>query len=340
MIFSFKNDYSSVCHPLVLQKLIEVSKEQNVGYGEDIHTKKAIKLIQEKLGKDSDIYFISGGTLTNSTAISSILRPYEAVICVESGHINVHETGAVEGNGHKILTIKGKDGKILLSEVDVILKNHMPIHTVLPKMIYISLSTEIGSVYSKKELKEIYDYCKKNNLYLFLDGARLASGMMASDITFKDLANYTDVFYIGATKCGGYLGEALVFNNKDLSVNFSYSQKRYGALMAKGFVSSLPFEVLMEGDLYLSIGKKENELAMYLKEEMEKLGYKFFSDSTTNQIFPIVSKELFEVLEKRYGVELWCDCNDYLVIRFVVGFECELENCKEVINFLKMYQNC
>ena len=117
MIFSFKNDYSSVCHPLVLQKLIEVSKEQNVGYGEDIHTKKAIKLIQEKLGKDSDIYFISGGTLTNSTAISSILRPYEAVICVESGHINVHETGAVEGNGHKILTIKGKDGKILLSNL-------------------------------------------------------------------------------------------------------------------------------------------------------------------------------------------------------------------------------
>lgn len=334
---SFRNDYSALCHEKILDKLIEIKNEQNIGYGEDIHTKKAKELINNKLGYDRDIYFISGGTLTNSTVISSILRPYEAVICVETGHINVHETGIVEGNGHKILTIKGKDGKIVLDEVDTILKNHMPVHTVLPKMIYISQATEIGSVYTKDELVELYNYCKKNDLLLYLDGARLSSGMAASGLTFEDLALYTDVFYIGATKCGGYLGEAVVFNNKDIANHFEYCQKRFGALLAKGFLTAIPFEVLMEGDLYLSIGKEENRLAMYLQDEMKKLGFKFFSDSKTNQIFPIVTYDMYLKLEQRYGVELWEKLEDNLVvIRFVCGFETKMEDCEDVIKFLKM----
>ena len=334
---SFRNDYSALCHENVLKKLIEIKDEQNVGYGEDIHTKRAKELICEKLGVERDIYFISGGTLTNSTVISSILRPYEAVICVESGHINVHETGIVEGNGHKILTIKGLDGKIVLDEVDEILKNHMPVHTVLPRMIYISQATEIGSVYSKEELINLYNYCKKNNLLLYLDGARLSSGMAASNITFKDLAKYTDVFYIGATKCGGYLGEAVVFNNKEIANHFEYCQKRFGALLAKGFLTAIPFEVLMDGDLYLSIGKEENRLAMYLQDEMKKLGYKFFSDSKTNQIFPIVDYDTYLKLEKEFGVELWSNLdNNLVVIRFVCGFETKMEDCIDVIKFLKM----
>ena len=336
MIHSFKNDYSAIGHKKVLEKLLEAANEQNDGYFTDTHTENAKRLIKEKLGKDSDIYFVSGGTLTNNLAISKVLRPYEAVICAETGHINVHETGIVEGNGHKILTIKGENGKIKLEEIDTLLKNHMPVHTVLPKMVYISLSTELGSVYEREELIEIFNYCKKNDLYLYLDGARLASGMAATTITLKDLANYTDMFYIGLTKCGGPLGEALIINNKEIAPYFDYAQKRFGALLAKGFVVAIPFEVLMEDDIYINIGKKENELAMYLKNEMKALGYKFFSDSKTNQIFPIVSKEEFKVLEDRYGVELWEVIDDNtVVIRFVVGFETNIENCKEVIDFLK-----
>ncbi len=336
MVHSFKNDYSAIGHKLVLEKLLEAANEQNDGYFTDNHTKNAIRLIQEKLGKKSDIYFVSGGTLTNNLAISKVLRPYEAVICAKSGHINVHETGIVEGNGHKILTVEGNNGKIVLSEIDNILKNHMPVHTVLPKMVYISLSTELGSVYEREELIEMYNYCKEHDLYLYLDGARLASGMAATSITFSDLANYTDMFYIGLTKCGGPLGEALVINNKEIAPYFDYAQKRFGALLAKGFVVSIPFEVLMKDDIYLNIGKKENELAMYLCSEMKKLGYKFYSDSKTNQIFPIVSKEEFKRLEDRYGVELWEVIDDNtVVIRFVVGFETNLDNCKEVIEYLK-----
>lgn len=339
MIYSFRNDYSSVAHKKVLEKLMEASTEQNIGYGEDYHSDNAKKYIREKVGNDADIYFLVGGTQANTAVISSVLRPYEAVIAVETGHINVHETAAVEGQGHKVITIKGKDGKIVLSEVQKVLDTHMPTHMALPKMIYISESTEIGTVYSKEDLKEIYEFCKEKGLYLFLDGARLASGMAASGVTYKDLGKYTDVFYIGGTKNGGYLGEAVVFNNKEISKNFDYAQKHYGALMAKGFVASIPFEVLMQGDLYLEIGKKENECAKYLQDGLKNLGYKFYSNSITNQIFPIVHKKLFKILEERYGVELWDALDgEYYAIRFVTSFTTTQENCQEVLDFLKKYQ--
>ena len=339
MIYSFRNDYSSIAHKKVLDKLMEASNEQNSGYGEDYHTENAKRLIKEKIGQDADIYFLVGGTQTNTTVISSVLKPYEAVIAVESGHINVHETGAVEGQGHKVITIKGKDGKIVLSEVKTILDTHMPTHMALPKMIYISEATEVGTVYTLDELKEIYAFCKENHLYLFLDGARLASGMAATGITFNDLGKYTDVFYIGGTKNGGYLGEAVVFNNKEIAKNFDYAQKHYGALMAKGFVASIPFEVLMDGNLYLEIGKKENECAKILKDGFKELGYNLYSDSITNQVFPIVTKELFKILEERYQVELWEKIDaKYYAIRFVTSFTTTQENCKEVLEFLKKYQ--
>lgn len=339
MVYSFRNDYSSIAHKKVLEKLVEAYDEQNVGYGLDIHTQNAKRLIEEKIGHEADIYFLVGGTQANTSVISHILRPYEAVISCESGHINVHETQAVEGQGHKVITVKGNNGKIVLSEVQKVLDTHMPTHMALPRMVYISQSTEIGTVYSKEELKEIYEFCKENGLYLFLDGARLASGMAASKMTFEDLGKYTDVFYIGGTKNGAYLGEAVVFNNKELAKYFDYSQKHYGALMAKGFVASIPFEVLMENDLYLEIGKKENECAKYLQEGLKKLGFKFFSNSVTNQIFPIINKKLFETLEERYGVELWEVLDDeFYAIRFVTSFTTTQENCEEVLKFLEKYQ--
>lgn len=322
MKYSFRNDYSVVAHPLVLEHLLKHSKEQNIGYGLDEHTKNAQKLIKDKIKKDADIYFLAGGTIANVVVISHILKPYQAVIAVNTGHINVHETGAVEGSGHKIITVKGKDGKVYPSDVESVMSLHTDIHMVEPKLVYISQTTEVGTVYSKKELKDLYEVCHKYGLYLFLDGARLASGLNASDMTYEDVAEYTDVFYIGGTKNGAYFGEAIVIINDELKEGFAYHIKNRGALLAKGFVCAMAFEVLMANDLYLEIGKTENNCAMYLKEELAKLGIKYRFDSPTNQIFPIFNKDIISKLEEDYPFEVQEVLDDgTIVIRLVTAFD-------------------
>lgn len=336
MIYSFKNDYSSIAHPLVLQKLLECQNEQNVGYGLDEHSELAKKYINDKIKKDSDIYFLVGGTQANMVVISSMLRPYEAVICVESGHINVHETGAIEGQGHKCVTVKGENGKVRVEDIIDVINKHIDCHMVKPKMVYISNATEIGSIYTKNELIALYECCKANNLYLYLDGARLASALAAGDITYEDLGNYTDIFYIGGTKNGGYIGEAVVINNKALANEFDYCIKHFGAMLAKGFVGAIPFEVLMKDDLYYEIGKKENECAQYIASELKRLGYNFMSDSVTNQIFPIVNKKTMEYLEKEFLFEVWeYISDDEIVIRFVTSFTTRKYHCDQLIDYLK-----
>ncbi|MBR6072063.1 MAG: aminotransferase class I/II-fold pyridoxal phosphate-dependent enzyme [Acholeplasmatales bacterium] len=335
MGYSFRNDYSSIAIKEVIDKLIECSNEQNIGYGEDVHTLNAKRLIKEKIKRDSDIYFIAGGTITNMIAIGSVLKPYEAVIACDSGHINVHETGAIEGLGHKILYCKNIDGKINISGIDEIIKTHTDHHMVKPRMVYISNSTEVGSVYNLIELKEIYDYCKKNNLYLYLDGARLASALAASDITFSDYGKYTDMFYIGGTKCGSYFGEALVINNDELKKEFNYYIKHFGGMIAKGFVTSIPFEVLMEGNRYIEIGKKENECANLLVEELTKLGLKFYSKSVTNQVFVILPNRILEELYKDFAYEYWIKGETESVIRFVTSFTTEKKHVLELVSRIK-----
>ncbi len=336
MIYSFKNDYSSIAHPLVLKKLLECQNEQNVGYGLDQHSIQAKKYIQEKINHNSSIHFLVGGTQANMVVISSILRPYEAVICCESGHINVHETGAIEGQGHKCLTVLGENGKVRVCDILEVLDKHPDCHMVRPKMVYISNATEIGTVYSKKELKALYDCCKANDLYLFLDGARLASAMAASDVTYEDLACYTDIFYIGGTKNGGYIGEAVVINNLALAKEFDYCIKHFGAMLAKGFVAAIPFEVLMTDNLYLEIGKKENECAAYLTNQLKKQGVHFMCESSTNQIFPILSKSMVDYLAKEFLFEIWDYKNDNeIVIRLVTSFTTELSHCNKFLDYFK-----
>lgn len=335
MKYSFKNDYSSIAHPLVLKKLLECQEEQNVGYGLDKHSLNAKGLIQEKIKRNSEVYFLAGGTQANMVVISSLLRPYEAVICCESGHINVHETGAVEGQGHKCLTAAGKNGKLTPEDIVYVLNKHTDCHMVRPKMVYISNATEVGTVYSRDELKELYKCCQKNNLYLFLDGARLASAMAASDFTYKDLGAYTDIFYIGGTKNGGYLGEAVVINTPALSADFDYCVKHFGAMLAKGFVAGIVFEVLMKDDLYLEIGRKENECAAALTKGLADMGYSFLTESKTNQIFPIVDEKTMEYLAKEYLFEIWEYKNkEEIVIRLVTSFATELEDCGKFLNYL------
>ncbi|HEY4540235.1 MAG TPA: aminotransferase class I/II-fold pyridoxal phosphate-dependent enzyme, partial [Faecalibacter sp.] len=234
--YSFKNDYSEGAHPAILQRLMETNLQQTIGYGEDEFCDEARAWIKTYLQKDSAIHFVSGGTQANLIVISSMLKPHESVIAVESGHIAVHETGAIEATGHKVNTVPTIDGKMTIDEIQNVLNLHTDEHMVKPKMVYISNSTEVGSVYTKAELTAIYDFCQANQLYLFVDGARLGSALTSSksDLTLEDFANLTDVFYIGGTKNGALIGEAIIINTPQLNEDFRYHIKQKGGMLAKG----------------------------------------------------------------------------------------------------------
>lgn len=337
MKYSFRNDYSELCHPAILDALREASQEQNSGYGLDVHTANAKKLIQQKLeSADCDIHFVTGGTQANATVISYLLRPYEAVLACSTGHINVHETGAIEATGHKVSTLPGHDGKLRPSDVFQALKIHQNEHMVKIGMVYISQSTEIGTVYSYEELKALYEYCKEENLYLFIDGARLSSGLAASDVPFNELKNLCDVMYIGGTKIGMLSGEAIVLFNDSLKPYFRYHIKNKGAMLAKGYVLGIQFETVFKDDLYFKMGQQQNELARYLNNELKALGVPLLSESPTNQIFPIFSKEQVKALNELYDFEIWEDVQeDQIAIRFVTSWFTSQEVCTELIEDIK-----
>lgn len=339
MKYSFRNDYSEIGHPKVIQRLMEYSIEQNIGYGEDKHTKNAINIIRKKTGTNCDVHFLMGGTQANMVVISSALRPYEAVICAESGHINVHETGAIEGQGHKCLACECENGKLTPDDIQRVLNKHIDHHMVKPKMVYISNPTEIGTVYNKIELMNLSKYCKEHNLYLYLDGARLASALASTDVTFMDLGKYTDVFYIGGTKCGALFGEAVVINNEELKKEFNYSVKHYGAMYSKGFTAAIMFEALLEDNTYVNIGAHQNAMAKFLADEISKLGIPFKFRSVTNQIFPIVSHEIEKYIKKEFDFEVWEPNNsNSKVIRLVTSFNTTQKNCIEFIDYLRHFR--
>ena len=272
-------------------------------------------------GVDVDIHLLVGGTIVNKTVISHILKPYEAVISSTTGHINVHETGAIESTGHKVVCINSYDGKVRVADIKKCIETHTDEHMVLPKLLYISESTETGSVYTKDELKELYSFCKENDLYLFIDGARLGNALATNLITINDLAHYSDAFYIGATKNGALLGEAIVIVNDKLKDNFRYSIKQNGGMYSKGFVAGIQFEVLFNNNLYLELAKQSNDCAKLLYEELSNRGIRFQQECITNQIFPIVSNQLFEKLKEFATFELWEDLGDEKIIRFVCNFK-------------------
>ena len=243
--YSFKNDYSEGAHENIIQSLVTSNLEQTDGYGHDTYCEEARRLIKNRLNnEESEIHFLVGGTQTNLIMISSALRPFEAVIATNTGHINVHETGAIEATGHKVCAAPFReDGKLRIEDIQAILDEHVDEHMVMPRMVYISQSTEVGTIYTKAELKEIYDFCQSNELLLFVDGARLGSALTSydNDMTLEDLAHLSDAFYIGATKNGALLGEALVINNKSLNRDFRYHIKQRGALLAKGRLIGIQF---------------------------------------------------------------------------------------------------
>ncbi len=327
---SFMNDYSEGAHPKVLELLSKSNLEKNAGYGLDVHSDIAKKYIMRELGReDVEIHFIAAGTLTNVLTISSFLKPYQAVISADSGHINVHETGAVETSGHKVVAVPTKDGKLTPEDIEKVLKLHIDEHMVQPKMVYISNTTELGTIYTKNELEAISKCTKKHNLLLFMDGARLGSALTckANDLTLKDIANLVDVFYIGGTKNGALLGEALVIVKDELKEDFRYLIKNRGAMMAKGFVLGIQFEALFQDGLYFELAKHANNMAEELAEIILDNGYKFLIEPFSNQLFPIFPNKVLDKLKDEfiYSVHQVID-EENTAIRLVTSWATEKES--------------
>ncbi|NOR23666.1 MAG: aminotransferase class I/II-fold pyridoxal phosphate-dependent enzyme, partial [Desulforhopalus sp.] len=320
-MYSFKNDYAEGAHPNILNALIEHNNTQEEGYGLDRHTQTAIGIIRSLTGDNkADVHLLSGGTQTNLIAISSFLRPHEACITATSGHIATHETGAIEATGHKLLTVNSSDGKITAQLIEPILIDHHFEHMVKPRLIYISNPTELGTVYSKCELQDLYDFCRERNLLLYADGARLGSALMSkgADVTIEDMYKLTDAFFIGGTKNGALLGEAIIIKNSHLRADFRYLIKQRGGLLAKGRVLGIQFEELFKDNLYLDLARHANEMAQFMVEELVKTGCSFWIDSPTNQIFPILDNRIIEVLSKKFQFYVWAKTDkDHSAIRLV-----------------------
>ena len=339
-MYNFKNDYTEGAHPNILQKLIETNLSQQNGYGEDEYSIEAKKIIKQHIQNEkASIYFVSGGTQTNLLIISALLQLHEAVISAQTGHIYAHETGAIEALGHRIITIESMDGKITPSAIEQVLKAYsMRPHVVKPKLVYISNSTEIGTLYSKSELADLYAFCLQHSLYLFMDGARLGHALTAgnNDLTLADIAQLTDVFYIGGTKNGALLGEAIVFNNPSLVPDFDYIIKQKGALLAKGRVLGIQFLELFKDNLYFDLAAHANKMAMKITQAMEANGYSFLTYSTTNQLFPILPKSLIQKLKEKYLFLEWKEINeDYSAIRIITSWATNEHIIDEFINDIK-----
>lgn len=339
-MYSFKNDYSEGMHPRILNALAASNLEQTEGYGEDRYSQKAAELLKEKIGRtDIDIHFLTGGTQTNLTAISAFLRPHEAVIAAKTGHIFTHETGAIEATGHKVISVEVSDGKLKAEHIKAVLDEHTDEHMVKPKMVYISNSTEVGSIYKKDELKELSQFCRENKLLLYLDGARLGSALSSeeNDMILSDLGRLTDAFYIGGTKNGAFIGEALVICNDVLKEDFRFHIKQKGALLAKGRLLGIQFAELFKDNLYFELAEHANQMAKLLQCEINRAGYTFLTHSPSNQLFPIFSNELIKKLETRYAFHIWEKIDEsHSAIRLVTSWATEKT---AVLNFIEDLQS-
>ena len=335
----FNCDYLEGAHPRILEKLAETNFVQTPGYGEDEYCERAREIIKDKCGApDAYVQFLVGGTQTNLTVIASVLRPYQGVISAETGHINVHETGAIESTGHKVLALPSENGKITAAQVQEYYDAHWADesheHIVQPGMVYISHPTENGTLYTKEELKALYETCQKLGLPVFLDGARLGYGLMSNgtDVMLKDVAAYTDVFYIGGTKVGALFGEAVVITNPALTKDFRYMIKQRGGMLAKGRLLGIQFSTLLEDGLYEEIAGKAVKQAMRLKEAFLEKGFPLLYDSYTNQQYPIMSNCQLEQLREKYSFEMWTKMDEeYSAVRFCTSWATRDEDVDALI---------
>ena len=335
----FMNDYGEGAHPLVMRRLMETNMEHTCGYGLDEYSLRAADLIRKKCGQpQAQVHMMTGGTSANIIALAAFLRPYEAAICAPTGHINVHETGALEATGHKILTCGAKDGKVIPGSVAEVCARHTDEHMVFPKLLYISQPTEIGTVYSLSELKELRRVCDENGLILFVDGARLGSALTSAecDMMLSDLAALADCFYIGGTKNGLLFGEAMVIVNPALQANFRYMIKHNGGMMAKGRLCGVMFLTALENDDYFEWARHANAMADIVREGMEKGGIPFYQRTTTNQIFAVLTQEQNEALEQGFSYEQWEKLDGGKVaVRFVTSWATSEEDAHKLADALE-----
>ena len=323
----FRSDYSLGAHPEVLEALIKTNEEHTDGYALDVHSERAEEMVKKLIGReDVSVYMMVGGTPCNATFITAALRPYEGVIAPRSAHIYFHETGAIESRGHRIITVNGINGKLTPEMIDGAFDEYEDEHTVLPKMVSISQPTEIGSIYSKAELYDIKEKCEERDLYLYIDGARMASALTSddADFTIEDIAKIADGFYIGGTKNGALLGEALVISNPKINDHFRWMIKQNLGMLAKGRIIGVQFEALLEGgedSLLYRIGRHENRMAKMLENGLKELGIEFYSQSSTNQIFPVLPTAVVEKLEEDFFFYRWAPERDGMTpIRLVTSW--------------------
>lgn len=312
-MYSFKNDYSEGAHPNILHAMLEHNTTQEEGYGGDTHTRNAIAAIRALVeDTTADIHLLSGGTQTNLIAISSFLRPHEACITATSGHIATHETGAIEATGHKLLTVDTTSGQLTPELIAPVLVEHHFEHMVKPRLVYISNPTELGTVYTKSELKALHNFCGDNNLLLYMDGARLGAAITCTrgDLTMAEMYAMTDALFIGGTKNGALLGEALVIRNQQLQEDVLYLIKQRGGLLAKGRVLGIQFEELFRDNLYFDLAKQSNQMAQYMASELKRGGCSFWIESPTNQIFPIMDNSTIEKLQTEFEFYVWARVDD------------------------------
>lgn len=339
-MYSFKNDYSEGAHPQILNALIETNMVQEEGYGEDHYSLQAAELLKEKMGRsDVAIHFLTGGTQTNLTAISAFLRPHHAAIAAITGHINVHETGAIEATGHKVLTVNsGKDGKLTPAGIQAVLDAHPDEHMVKPKLVYISDTTENGAVYTKNEVEQLSTFCKENHLYFYMDGARLGSALTSSanDLELSDLPNLVDAFYVGGTKNGALLGEALVICNNELKEDFRFYMKQKGAMLAKGRLTGIQFLELFRDNLFFDLAAHANAMATKISEGIDAVGYGFLTPPVSNQIFPILPNTLLEELHQQFNFFDWEKVDDeHTAVRLVTSWATKEEAVDAFVESLK-----
>ena len=336
--YSFKNDYSELAAPEILAALSTVGGKQLVPYGLDEYSIRAGDLIRAKINnKGAGVHFVGSGTHANLIVISSLLRPFEAVIAPDCGHISLYEAGAIEATGHKVLNVKSSDGKLTVKDVENVVGAHNDEHMVSPRLVYISQSTEHGTIYKKAELTELSNYCRENGLFLFIDGARFASAMCspACDMSYAELAGLVDAFVMGGTKNGILFGDAIVVCDKKLNHNFRYHIKQKGAMFAKGAAIGVQFETMIKDGLYEKFAQKANNTASLLADGIKALGYDFLYTFETNQLFPIFPVKTLKKMQEKYEFYEWAKLGDKSAARIIASWATPPEKAEEFLAILK-----
>lgn len=339
IIHDFTNDYSEGCHPNILHALTKSNLDQQTGYGGDIYTLQAQDLIRQKTNHPTAaVHLVAGGTLANLLVLGAVLKPFESVISATTGHINTHEAGAIEATGHKVESVATSDGKLREEDIKPVLNKSPEFHTVKPRVVYISNSTEVGTIYKKDELVALSRFCRANNLLLFMDGARLPMALAAAqnDLSLTDIAALTDLFYIGGTKSGALLGEAIVITNPELQKDFKYHIKQRGALMAKGRLLGIQFYELLKDDLIFELARHANAMAARIVATCRAKGYLFAAEPSANQIFLILPYSVIDHLKKSYGFAIWQNHDAaHAVVRLTTCWATPEEKVNQLINDLR-----